>query len=82
MTAKVSTLSKRFAAFRAREWSLACVLPEMISQIATFLEDTIATLVFALEEQLYTLRQFVLNLDRFMPVIRNTDKSFAVSFLF
>ena len=81
MATEVSTLSERFVAFWAFKWPLARMLPEMIPQVATFLEDTIATLVLAFEEQLDALRQFVLNLDRFVPVIRNTGKSFDVSLL-
>ena len=49
MTAKVAALGESFSASRALEWSLSCVLPEMITQVAAFLEYAITTLKFAFE---------------------------------
>ena len=42
-------------AFWTLKWSLARMLPEMIPEVAAFLEDTVASLVLAFEEQLNTL---------------------------
>ena len=55
MAAQIATLGERFRAFWTLEWSLARMLPEVISEVATLLEDTVAALVLAFEEQLYTL---------------------------
>ena len=49
MTTKVAALGESFSASRALEWSLSCVLPEMITQVAAFLEYAITTLKFAFE---------------------------------
>ena len=50
MAAKVPALGERFVTFGALEWSYTGMFPEMIPQIAAFLEDAVATFVFALEE--------------------------------
>lgn len=55
VAAQIATLGKRFQAFWTLEWSLARMLPEVISEVAAFLEDTIASLVLAFEEQLNAL---------------------------
>ena len=55
MTAQIAALRECFRALWALEWSLARMLPEVIPEVATLLEDTVAALVLAFEEQLYTL---------------------------
>ena len=47
MTSQISTLGECFCALGAFEWSLASMLPEMIPEVATLLEDTVAALVLA-----------------------------------
>ena len=49
MTTKVAALSESFFAPRALEWPLSCVLSEMVTEVATFLEYAITTLKFAFE---------------------------------
>ena len=49
MATKVAALSESFSTPRALEWSLSCVLPEMVSEVAAFLEYAIATFKFAFE---------------------------------
>ena len=55
MTAQIAALRECFRALWALEWSLTRMLPEVIPEVATLLEDTVAALVLAFEEQLYTL---------------------------
>ena len=56
------------------------MLSEMVSQVAAFLEDTVAAFVLTLEEQFYALRLFVLNLDSFMPLIGDSDETLGIPF--
>ena len=55
MTAQITALRECFRALWALERSLTRMLPEVIPEVATLLEDTIAALVLAFEEQLNTL---------------------------
>ena len=55
MAAQITALCERFRAFWTLEWSLARMLPEVIPEVAAFLEDTVAALVLAFEEQLNAL---------------------------
>ena len=81
--AKIATLRERFATLWALKRSLTCMLSEMVSKIATFLEDTIASLVLTFEEQFDTLSLFIFYLDGFVPIIWNSNEAFSVSlFLF
>ena len=82
MAAQISTLCESFRAPGAFEWSLASMLSEVIPEVAALLEDTVTALVLAFEEQLDTLGQFILHLNSFVPVVRNTGKSFRVALLF
>ena len=50
MTAEVTALSECFRALRAFERSQTGVLPVVVPQIATLLEDAVAALVVTLEE--------------------------------
>ena len=50
MSPKVATLSKSLLTETAGEWSLTCMLSEMISQITALFEDTVASRVLTLEE--------------------------------
>ena len=83
MPAEISTLRERFATSWAFKRSLTRMLSEMVSKIATFLKDTVASLVFTFEEQFDTLSLFILYLDSFVPIIWNSNEAFSVSlFLF
>ena len=53
---------------------------EVVSQVATLLEDTVAALVLALEEQFNALRLLVLNLDSFMPLVGDSDETLGITF--
>lgn len=44
MAAQVATLREFSTALRALEWLLPGVLPEMVSQVAAFFEERVATL--------------------------------------
>ena len=50
MSSQVSTLCESFVAEGAREWSLSSVLSEVIPQVATLFENTVAARILALEE--------------------------------
>ena len=50
MPSQVATLSESFLAVTASKWSLACVLSEVVSQIAAFLENAITARISASEE--------------------------------
>lgn len=50
MSPKVATLSKSLLTETAGEWSLTCMLSEMISQITALFEDTVASRVLTLEK--------------------------------
>jgi hypothetical protein len=68
MSPEISTLREVLAAVLARERSLTRMFPEVVSEIARFLEDTTAARVHALEEQLLSLGAGVLDLDDLVPV--------------
>jgi len=52
--------------------SLACVLSEVISQVARFLKDARTAGISALEKQLNTLGLRIFYLDSFVPARRNS----------
>ena len=49
MTTKVAALGESFSAPRTLEWPLPCMLPEVVTEVAAFLEYAIATLKLAFE---------------------------------
>ena len=59
-------------ALRAVEGSLTCVLAEVVTQIAAFLEHTFAGTVAALEIEFDALRHLMFDLDGLMPLLRNS----------
>ena len=71
MSTEVATLSECLVAARAGKGALASVLAEVIAQVATLLENAIAALEFALEEQFDTLCLRVLNLNNLVPFLRD-----------
>ena len=81
MAAQISTLRERFVTSRALKRSLTSMLPEVIPEVAALLEDTVAALVLAFEEQFHTLGHFIFDLNGFVPIVRNTGKSLDVSLL-
>jgi hypothetical protein len=81
MSAQITTLCKSFLAFGAAEGSRACVLPEVIPQVATLLEGAGASWVFTLEEELDALSVRVLDLNRLMPLHRNAFEVFILRFI-
>ena len=78
VSAKISTLSEGLSTEVAGERSLACVLPEMVSQIATLLEGTVAVWVLALKEQLDSLRDGVLDFDGLVPLLWDANESLGL----
>lgn len=78
MSAQITTLCKSFLAFGAAEGSRACVLPEVIPQVATLLEGAGASCVFTFEEKLDALRDRVLHLNRLMPLRWNAFEVFIL----
>ena len=80
VASEISTLRECLLAQGASEGPLACMLPKMISQVATLLKDTLATSVLTLEVKLYSLRHFMLHLDCFMPLFRNSLESLGLNF--
>ena len=75
MSAKVSTLSECFMAIATSEGSLAGVLSEVVSQIATLLENTVTAWILTAEEQLDALSLLIPLLDCLMPLSWDTSKS-------
>ena len=70
MTSQVTTLSKSFLTKRAFEGSESSMLAEMVSQVATFLEDTATVRILTFEVELHPLGFRVLNSDSLMPLFR------------
>ena len=78
VTPKIATLSEGLLAHGAGEGALACVLAEVISQIATLLEHTLTVWVLAFKIKLYALAHQMLHLDRLMPLPRNPRERFRL----
>lgn len=57
---------------------MACVLSEVISEVAALLEDTLAACVPAFEIQLDALSDQVFDLDRLVPLLGNTLERFGL----
>ena len=81
MSSQVSTLCESFVAEGAREWSLTGVLSEVIPQVATLFENTVAPRILALEEKLHSLRVRVLHLDSLVPLLGNARESVGLEVL-
>lgn len=77
VTAQVTALGKSFLAEGALEGTQACVLAEVIAQIAALLENAATLGVLALEVQLHALSLGVLHADSLMPLFGNALKSFV-----
>ena len=69
MASQVSALCEGLVALGAIVGSLACVLAEVVAQIAAFLEDTFAATVHALEIEFDARRHLMFDLDGLMPLI-------------
>lgn len=69
-------MSEGLLAERTSERPLACVLPEVISQVAALLENTLAAFMLALEVKLYTLSTQILHLDSLVPVFGHPLEGF------
>ena len=82
MTTKVAALSESFSAPRALEWPLSCVLSEMVTEVATFLEYAITALKFAFEVQFIPLSLLIFDLDGLMPVIWYPRERFGEAMVF
>jgi hypothetical protein len=74
MSAQIATLCESFMAFWTAEGSQACVLPEMVAQVAALLECAGTSRELALEEELDTLSMRVFNFDSLVPLGWNTFK--------
>lgn len=81
MSSQVSTLCESFVAEGAGEWSLSSVLSEVIPQVATLLENTVAPWILALKEKLHSLSVRVLHLDRLVPLLRDSRKGVGLEVL-
>jgi len=68
---EIAALGEGLLAHGAGEGPLSGVLAEVVSQIATLLEDASAASVPALEVQLNSLRHLMFHLDGFVPLPRN-----------
>ena len=82
MTTKVAALSESFSAPRTLEWPLPCMLPEVVTEVAAFLEYAIATLKLAFEVQFVPLSLLIFDLDGLMPVIWDPRKRFGEAMVF
>ena len=78
MTAKIATLRKVLVTNMALEGSEASVLTEVVSEIAAFLEDALAILEAALEEELDALGLWVPHLHRFVPRLGDSLESLRI----
>lgn len=67
--AEISALRESLEALRTLERSLARMLPEVIAQVATLLEDASALVNAAFEVQFHSLRHRVAHFDRLVPEI-------------
>ena len=68
MTSKITALSEIFVTIIAFEWTVACVLPEVISQVTGLLKHAFAARVIAFEEQVVSIGLRILNLYHLMPI--------------
>ena len=74
MSAEVARLRKGLMTHGAVVRPLACVLAEVIPQVAAFLEDALTPRVHAFEIQFDALGHFVFDLDGLMPLLWNALK--------
>ena len=81
MSTQIATLCKSFLAFGAAEGPRTCMLPEVVPQIATLLEDAVASFVFTLEEEFDALRVRVLDFNSLMPLSWNAIKLLHLGFI-
>ena len=86
MTSQIATLSEGFKTLRASKRTLACVLAEMVSQIAAFFENWATMWMTAFEIQLNSHGVVVSNFNGLVPWSGYSFKSFwllsGCSFLF
>lgn len=78
MTTQISALSKSFLALRARKWSLASVLTEMIPQVATFFEYGATTTMTTLKVQFDSHRIAISYFYSLVPMVWNTFKCLRI----
>jgi hypothetical protein len=69
MPAKISALRECLTTLWAAEGPLVGVFTEMITKVATLLEDTLAVLEVALEELLNSFGYWVVDFDSLMPLM-------------
>ena len=79
MSTKVSALCKGLLTVWALEGSLPGMLPKVVSQITTFLEDTSTVWVFALEVQFDPLCLRILDSYSLMPLLRDAIKGLMLA---
>lgn len=72
VSAQVSALREGLLAESAGEGSLACVLAEVVSEVAALFENTVAAWILAFEEQLDAVSLLVLHLDSLVPLSRDS----------
>jgi len=78
VAAEISTLGEGLHALGACEWALACVLAEVVSQVAALFEDGAAVRVAAFEIKLNSHCFRVTHFDSLMPRSRNTLEGFGL----
>lgn len=72
VAAQVAALGEGLLAEGALEGAEACMLAEVVPQVATLLEDTAAVRIPALEVELHSLSLWVLHADGLVPLLRDT----------
>lgn len=76
---QISTLREGFLAEGTGERPLTCVLAEVIPEVATLLEDALATCVAAFKIELDALTDQVLDHDRLMPLLGHALESLRLN---
>jgi len=74
MTTQITALGKRLGTKAALERPLLGVLAEVVTKVAAFAEDRVATLILAAEVDLAAL--FIVNFNDIVPLCWNSVKSF------
>lgn len=78
VSAQVATLGERLLAVLALEGSEAGMLPEVIAQIAAFLEHAATAWVFALKVELDSLGIGIFDTYRLVPLLRDPLESLVL----
>ena len=82
MSTKIATLGESLSAQVTLIRSLPCVFSEMITKVATFFEHAIASLELTFEVHFHSQSLLILNLNSFMPVVRDAWERFLYIVVF